>query len=239
MLPLGTQVAIVDDESKEIESIKILLDERNIAYEDFNPMLNMQPKAPLPNLEFIILDLHYQSKFDPEICAAWVDSLISENQTYNLVLWTKDSDKGLELISTLDLIGKRPAFWIAEQKSHYQLKTGELDAISLFDKIERDFSIEITEILGEIVSIEDKHLLINCLMKKEPPVFQVRRFERGILEKAFDLKIGQFIRIVITTEPAKRTIEFLSEKEDHSKLFEQKDFFEQFKDSPFIKSDMP
>ena len=64
--------------------------------------------------------------------------------------------------------------------------------------------------LGQILELRAEKVVINCLIDPATRAFEVRRFEREILEGAVNLKLGAFLEINIYTKPGERKIVFKS-----------------------------
>lgn len=245
MLDLGPQVAIIDDNRDEVASIENSLVERNVGYRFFNadPVEASYPDQPIETINLLFLDLYYTSiynaPFDAERCAQWIDSIVPAGKKYYLVVWSKDGEKTEELLGVLEAIDKAP-YWITTKlKSDYQTNEKEYDITKLLEELNIDVQKEpqkIDEFYGEVISIEDDHVLINCLLDKEKPVFQIRRFDLPLFENYIKLQKGLFILIRITTEKGLRTFEFIRQVADLSDLFEKEDYFKGVEDTPFFKS---
>lgn len=244
MIPNGPQIAIIDDRQNEVQDIIDTLERRRVGYKYFNASIgeDEQPDEPIKSIETIFLDLHFQTglaelDFDPSLPAGWVDHIVPENRNYNLVIWTKDSNKAQQLIDLLYQLNKLPYFWFAAQKNEYQTSDEEYNIEGLLNKISQNFTehhkAEESVMLGEIVNIEEDHVLINCLLNETPPVFQVRRFDHDLLNGVINLEEDKFVTIKIITEPGKRSFEFFPQREDLSEKFQQEDYFEKFKNTPF------
>ena len=244
LLPSGPQIAIIDDRPDQVEPIIRALKDQEIGCLYFNAAIDQDrhPRHPIDSIETIFLDLFYQEglrDFDAELCAGWINSIVPAKHNFNLVIWTKDSNYVDPLLETLELIHRKPIFHYPAQKNHYMVN-GAFNINRLFSDLETSYRsfypTRIKDIHGEIVDIQNDHVLVNCLLDRENPVYQVRRFERELVEHSpIDFRIGSFLVIRTTTSPGKKVFEFINEPEDLRKEFEQVDYFSQFKDTPFIK----
>lgn len=245
MWDFGPQIAIVDDRRKEIQSIETLLDSYNIGYRYFNadPAEAIYPKAPIETIELIFLDLYYStgfnSEFDPYLCAQWIDMIVPTNKMYYLVVWSRDSDKTSRLLEVLHEIEKPPIWTDTRQKSDYQSDESGYNAEKLLADIEgvmrTNIRKQIDEFYGEILAIEEDHVLVNCLLDKSRPAFQIRRFDLSPFRDIIQLTQGAFVLIRVTTRPGSRTFEFLNEPKDLSDLFRRENIFKGVEDTPFFK----
>ena len=82
---------------------------------------------------------------------------------------------------------------------------------------------DILIIKGEIIDVEDEQVVIDCYLGGEgkDKVFQTRRFDLDPFIDVVDLKLGNFVRIKITTTRGKRVFEFSNEKSDLKELFDK------------------
>lgn len=235
----GPQVVLIDDMENEVEAIEKLLSEKGISWSYFDPLNSNHPEEPLSGIKTVFLDLFYQTSvgeiFDSEVCASWINSMIPKFSNYNLVIWSKDSNKGEELINVLRKINKSPSYHFVAQKSKFISKEGYL-ADDLLKVIKLDFSVKENVVLGEIIELEEEHVLINCLLKRDPEVFQVRRFPKNLFS-GINSSVGTFVSIVTISEPGRNVIEIRNELEDHSEIFDQKDYFAKYNNEPFKGED--
>ena len=233
----GPKVAIVDDRPEEVAGIIDFMEENKVGYQYFNADIieNNYPLTTIESVELVFLDLYYSSKFDPYQCAQWIDHIIPSKQLYELIVWSKDSNKTDEVISVLNHIEKTPRIVLTKQKNNFQ----DAEGISrLIAEIKEDFQEnrkETEEFIAEIIEISENFVVLNCLLDSETEFYQIRRFEKSPLSHFTNLKTGGFMIVRITTEPGERKFEFIEDFSDHSKLFEQKNIFLKFKDSPLFK----
>lgn len=241
-LPFGTQVAIVDDRPEDVQSIARGLESRHVGFLECNaaPELAKYPAAPIQSINTVFLDLYYQDRmqvFDPEPPANWIDHLIAEHQYYFLVVWSLDTQEEIhELLSELEQLDKQPFAYLVAQKSKYHIGPDQYDVDRLFEEIEAVVAAipkSSDTLKGQIIAVEDDHVLINCRLLEDQPVFQVRRFDRGPLEGAVPIAVNEFIEIQIITEPGRRTVDFIHLQGDHRESFEQEDYFKGYENSPF------
>ena len=127
MLSFQPRVAIVDDKYDEISGILQRYQENGIGIKYYNAKLTDPDPKPVDNfsdLNLIFLDVHFTDNFsdyDPELCAAWIDSLVPEFSFYILVLWSKETDKKEEILEELRRINRVPFLFLTEQKTDYQI----------------------------------------------------------------------------------------------------------------------
>ncbi len=80
---------------------------------------------------------------------------------------------------------------------------------------------------AQILEIEQKHVLVNCLLDPEARQFQIRRFDIEPIEDAVTLKTDQLIIIEIKTYVGKRIFTFKDNKDAKWKpYFERKMYFD-------------
>jgi hypothetical protein len=239
-------IAIVDDKQDEINDLFEEFRKRQLSTEFFKVELDTPlPAKPIPSIKTIFLDLYLQegrtTEFDPEFCAAWVDSLVPEFAVYNLIFWTKDVALSERVLSELEQINRKPVFVSNEDKTVYRTGDKTYDVELLLEKIDNAHKVEVhceeIHFFGELIEVEENHVLINCLVNEPEPVFQVRRFDTSLLKDHVGLENGTFLQISIKTEKGKRTIEVHPVYEDISDKFKQKDYFSNLKDLSFFKKD--
>ncbi|QQT32871.1 hypothetical protein I6I99_10025 [Sphingobacterium multivorum] len=235
---LGPQVAIIDDVHEEVALMEKALADLNVGFEFFSAKIeeNNYPEKPIDSIQLIMLDLYYKNDFDPEICGQWINSIIGDNQKYNLLVWSKDTHEVDYLISTLEAIGRKPEDYRKWQKTDFDLKGG--DFLELVRGLVSEINYQnITEevIKGEIIEVGDDFVLINCLIDEKYPTFQVRRFDKELLANIRDITNGRFVRIQIFSKPGARLFNFFEEIDDHREIFEQKDVFKGLEGSSFFK----
>lgn len=145
MLNFEPSVVVVDDKLDEAEGIISHYREQGVGVKFYNASLSSPEKKPLQpfsNLGLIFLDVHYtenRDDYDPELCASWIDSLVSENSFYILVIWSKDSDHEDEIKKELVKINKAPFFISTHQKTDYQNEDG-WDFSELISQIDSNIS---------------------------------------------------------------------------------------------------
>ncbi|MBK6902089.1 MAG: hypothetical protein IPH04_04540 [Saprospirales bacterium] len=107
MLSFEPRVAIIDDKFEEIKGILEQYQEEGVGIKYFNGHLtdpDPKPAIRFSDLNLIFLDVHFTDNpadYDPTHCAAWLDSLLTENSFYILVLWSKETDKKDEILEEL------------------------------------------------------------------------------------------------------------------------------------------
>ena len=98
--------------------------------------------------------------------------------------------------------------------------------------------MEKTIVKGQIIDIEDEHVIILCRL--DEGIVESRRFSREPFEEAITLEINVFIEIHITIEPGKQTIEYFELEGDHFDDFKKKDCFADLdENSAFLRSCSP
>lgn len=235
MIDFGPQIAIVDDKIEEVQGIWDYLTSQNIGFKFYNADIveDNKPIKPIESVELIFLDLYYLPEFDAYLCAEWINSIIPENKLYELVIWSKDSHKTDELIQVLIEINKSPRYYLTKQKSDYQEEKG---IKLLLEEIETEISlikdINKEEFLCEIIDIENEYIVLNCLIDEKKGFFQIRKFEISPLKHFISLEIGNYLILKVTTSLGQRLFEYIEQFEDYSYLFNQKNIFGKFKDTP-------
>ena len=132
-------------------------------------------------------------------------------------------------------INKPPKFLITKQKSDYN-NEGEIQ--KLMQEIQSELAIRntvsVNEFLAEIIDISDNQVVLNCLMDKDTPYYQIRKFDKAPLMHFEKFETGRTLIVKTTTSMGQRLFEFIEQFEDNSKLFEQKNIFLKLKDSPLL-----
>jgi hypothetical protein len=236
----GPEVIIFDDMENEIISIENSLKGKEINFKFIKlDIADDDGLKLIPNLKLIFLDLHYGNQFVPDLCANYISKVVPTGKQYHLVIWTKDPDKASELIELLRDFNIAPVDYSIKHKEKYRSGSEDYYAEKLLSEIERDFdkAIEVENIKGQIVDIEKDHVLINCLIEEEPPVFQVRRFDIRLFTDYVHLENGAFVTIIVTTKPGSRRFEFFTETRDLNKQFERPDYFEELGDISFLNGE--
>lgn len=237
MIEFGPQIAIVDDKIEEVQGIREFFNSRDIGckYFDADITQNNKPDKPIESIELIFLDLYYLPEFDPYLCAAWVNSIVAPSKLYELVIWSKDCHKTNDLRDVLIEINKAPRILITKQKSDYQVNNG---IQRLLQEIQLEINglnkISVDEFMAEIIDISEDYVVLNCLLDKDKPYYQIRKFEKTPLLHFFRLEIGTTLIVKTTTSLGQRSFEYIELFEDNSKLFEQKNIFLKLKDTPLL-----
>lgn len=141
MISFEPRVVVVDDKIDEVIGILENYREEGIGVKYYNAHLGdptPKPVKPFSDLNLIFLDIHYTDNsqdYDPSICAGWIDSLISENAFYILVIWSKETDKTNEILNEIRLVNKEPFLCLEEQKTEYFAEEGGFDFSRLTDRI--------------------------------------------------------------------------------------------------------
>lgn len=242
MLDLGPQIAIIDDKRDEVIQLEQTFTNLHIGYEFFNADLAeaKYPKEPIPSVEFIFLDLYYNEKFDAEICAQWVDSIIPTRKKYDLVVWSKDPHKVDELLGILEKIDKPPFILETKQKNFYQQSDGYNIAKLLTEvnnSLEEKEKTEVSEFYGQIIDYDEENVLVNCLLDRDKPTQQMRRFDRVLFDGYIPMELNNVISIKVTTKVGSRVFDFFEPTGDLRYLFEKGDYFKNIDGTPFMNSD--
>jgi hypothetical protein len=230
LLDLGPQVAIVDDVIEEAGPIADALTAMNIGnqfiYVDLaNPVY---PEKPLHNVELVFLDLHYGEglglPFEPYICCEILQRIVPPGQKYVLVIWSKDVHKSEEVLALMKEVGiTPPVFLDISRKDKYQIEGG-YDIGRLLQDLRgklKNFQVTTLDYTGQIIEIREKEVIINCLIRKDPPAFEIRTFERSLFEDLSLLKEHGFLHIRIVSRPGERSITFVPEENDLSEKFKK------------------
>ena len=236
MLELGPQVAIVDNVKAEVAVVETSLNELHVGYQFFNadPVDGEFPDKPLETVDLLFLDLYYSSGMellDPYKPAQWVNSIIPDGKPYYLIIFSKDIHDTAKVISVLHEINKVPIFHLIQQKNALNLNIKTL--LKIVENKDHQIS-DVEEFYGEIIEVRDMEVVINCLVDPKNLVYQIRRFDKGPLGN-INLTTGSYLSIKIITKPGERIFEFRNETENLKHLFEQKDIFEKYKNSPIFK----
>lgn len=78
------------------------------------------------------------------------------------------------------------------------------------------------QIIGQILEIRPEKVVMNCLIDEDKQSFQVRRFDRELLEDAVLLRVGGFVEINIYSKPGERKFTFQAlRQKTKSQLFAQ------------------
>lgn len=234
----GPAVVMLDDIEKEILSIQAVLKIKEIDCEFIKLDITGDSSGlrEIPNVRLIFLDLHYDNRFDSELCVEYISRILPEEKQYYLVIWTKDPDRGSEVIEKLKQYNLMPVDHVIKHKHKYWEKDSEFNANKLLDEIERDFqqATDIQRFYGQVINIEEDHVLINCLVEEEPPVFQVRRFDRELFRDYIEIAKQIYLSIVITTKPGSRVFEFYNEPTSLAEKFTRPDYFQDLGDISFL-----
>lgn len=241
---LGPQVAIVDDRKEEVNSILKVLDDLSIGNRFFmaDSIEPQYPDSPLLNVDLVFLDLFYSTafgtRFEPEACLEWINRIVPPGKEYALVVWSRDTDHTEELMEVMKSSHSPiPLLVETKQKNLYQIGDGEYDIKRLLRevnlKIEEYKKPAVMEFHGQVIELEDDHVLIKCLMDEVNPTFQVRRFDAAPLSH-IALSKGTFLKIKITTLAGSRKWEFIQDNRDLKQMFEQEDHFSKIRNSPII-----
>ncbi|WP_300491849.1 hypothetical protein [Flavobacterium sp.] len=238
---IGPQVAFVDDIQAQIQPLKNSIHEMHAGSIFFNasPDVNNYPAEPIESVKLVFLDLHYGTmEFDAYISAQWVSRIIVPNSKYILVIWSKDTDKQEELLAVLAEVQLYPTYVEAWQKTDFNIDTFDFNSkIDQLIESASDNKKTTDVIFGQILEIEDDGYLINCLLNLEKTTFQVRKFDQELFSGLEDLKVGNFIRISMSTELGTRQINVFKEDSDLSQKFLTIDYFEDLKDTAFFIED--
>lgn len=245
---LGPQVAIVDDIPEEIASIESILDERHIGNKYFkvNYLEPAYPPEPIQTVEIVFLDLFYNkqmaAEFDPYACFEWIQHIIPHGKKYILIVWSKDTHYTDELLHLLKELDAPYPFMVQNKiKSDYQTAQNEYNIKKLLDELDivlqKEIEISNNIYYGQIVSIEEDSILINCLIDNDSKTFEVRRFDIEIFKKYTPIELGKFIEIKVKTTPGNREFEFSEIHKDLSEIFIKSDDFEDIGDVTFLNGE--
>lgn len=228
---LDPRVLIIDDLEKDTTSIQDALKERYVGFKfiDASPDKFKAPEKPFKGVELIFLDLYYNDRFDPEICANILQTSLAPHTNYTLVVWSKDTHQAQEVIDELTTIKLAPYQFLAKQKTDFHRGEDRYDIEQLLNQINQETEefIKTEELRGEIMVIDEDSVIIDCFINanEHEKIIQLRRFDREPFEKAVDLRVGGYIAITITTKPGSKIFEFSGIDEDLSYLFSKDDLF--------------
>ncbi|MCL1666622.1 hypothetical protein M2T82_00960 [Elizabethkingia ursingii] len=237
----GPQIAFIDDEKSQIIPLERAISNFHTGsiYINASPESDDYPSEPIESVKLLFLDLHYGGiKFDPYLCVEWVSRIIPSHSKYILVIWSKDIDKKEELLSVLAEGQLSPTYFEAWQKTDFDINTFDFKA-KIDDLINSaSDNKKIGEVIyGQVLEIEEDGFLVNCLLNMKKPTFQVRKFDNELFKGIKGVEIGNFIRILVSTELGARKIEIFSEPNDLSQKFKVVDYFEGLKDTAFFIED--
>jgi len=210
MLSFQPRIAVIDDKKNEVDGILENHQEEGIGIKYFNANPfdgDDKPSTEYSDIGLIYLDIHYTDNindYDPELCAAWIDSLIPECSFYILVLWSKETDKKDEILDVLKQINKEPFLLFTEQKTDYQIDSG-WDFIKLNESITSKLN-EYPE-LGELALwkqsiVNSSNLVIGHLSKTNNPYDLKKKLQKIILSHGGSYLVG------VDNENEKRKILF-------------------------------
>lgn len=232
LLDLGPQVAIIDD----LESEAIPLSEALTRLSIGNQFIKVDladpkyPESPLHNVELIFLDLYYDDNygadFEPYICCDILGKVVPQGKKYVLVIWSKDINKTKILLPVMKERNlTMPVLIETKAKEKYQKDYG-YDIETLLDELRvklNSFEVNTQDFVGEIIDVNAEQIVINCLLKENPSFFEIRKFDRELFGDLYDLSIGKFLNIRVTTRPGERNITFVPEEKDLSDKFKKPD----------------
>lgn len=237
------KVLLIDDVEAEISDIQTALNERNIITEFVNasPDEIKKRENQLESVELIFLDLYFNTRFNAQIssetCVQIIKQAIKEGKEYYLVIWSKDADEAGEVLDLLEHYGVSPIKTIIRKKGDYEIGKHKYDIERLFEELDHEFSnvtVNIEEIDGQILDIQEDCVIIDCLLDKEKEIIQKRRFDILPFANIKNLKEGNFITIKIITKPGSKLYEFYSNNSKHlSKLFSKDHFFDGIDENSF------
>lgn len=245
---IGPQVAIIDDIQDEVLSIEKHLEENQIGYKYFNVDYTQPkyPSEPIQSLEIVFLDLYYNTNFsagfEPYQCIEWLIHVVPKWKKYILVIWSKDiheTDELLRLMKEMDA----PIPMVIERslKSEYQTGTYEYNINNLIQKLNNKLQKELVQsshtFFGQILKINEKTVLINCLIDNELKSFELRTFDIDILTNYIEIEIGNFIEINVTSTLGQLTYNFRNIYSDMSDIFIKSDDFEDIGDVSFLNGE--
>jgi len=175
MLSFEPSVVFIDDKKEEVSGIINLYREEGVGVKFYNTDLineDDKPSNPFSNVNLIFLDLYYSNDFDYELCVGWIDSILSENSFYVLVIWSKDSQHRNEIIDGLSRIGKKPFLDFNETKSGYKNKNNTYDWMRLKKKIDDGINkvSELTELsVWKKSVLTSSNVIVGHLSKDSDP----------------------------------------------------------------------
>jgi hypothetical protein len=120
MLSFEPSIIFVDDKEEQVNGIVQLYRNEGIGVKFYNADLtngDNKPENRYSNINLIYLDLYYKEDFDIDLCLGWVDSIISENSFYILVIWSKDTQHTSEIVDGLKGLNKKPFTTFSETKN--------------------------------------------------------------------------------------------------------------------------
>ncbi|MGH1386445.1 hypothetical protein [Kordia sp.] len=173
MLSFEPRIAVIDDKIDEVEGIIQKYQKEGVGIKYFNAHLangDDKPNIHFSDLNLIYLDVHYTENirdYDPELCAAWIYSLVPEYSFYILILWSKETDSKDEILEELKKINRSPFACIVKQKNDFKTKDSwDFEKLELSIKGELEKYPEIDELATWKKSIiHSSNTIIGHLVK--------------------------------------------------------------------------
>ena len=110
------------------------------------------------------------------------------------------------------------------------------DSLNASPKNEPNISI----VQAQVLDIEEKKVILQCLLNPDRHEFQVRSFDRELFEGMDGIGIGTYVEIEIQSQPGKRSYTFrLVDGADFMPLFDLDAMFESLIDSPIFQKMPP
>jgi len=118
-------------------------------------------------------------------------------------------------------------FPATQEKDFDELVTTSIEHIVKKNYTPQDRPKSTDHIPAQILEVEEKHVLLNCLLDPEARQFQIRRFDLEPIEDAVSLKKNQLIIVEIKTYIGKRIFSFKDNKDPKwEPYFERKMYFD-------------
>lgn len=143
MLSFEPNIVVIDDKQDEIQGILDQYREQGVGCKFFNADLyegDTMPDNPYSDVNLIFLDLFFsETKFDAELCANWVQSLIPEKSFYILIIWSKDPAHADDVIKELSKVNRLPFTFIVKNKTDFPIDDDiKYDYSKLFSEIDKE-----------------------------------------------------------------------------------------------------
>lgn len=121
------EIVLLEDQEIEIEGMLSVFKKTGFSYKVINPDNDRKPESPFSSAKLLIIDLIYgQLPFDSDIVVGWIQKIIPENLDYQMIIWSRHSEKVNEIIAELSKIKRapKPDRYIALSKQHFRQHMG-------------------------------------------------------------------------------------------------------------------
>lgn len=145
MLSFEPSVVVIDDKRDEVQGVIDWYQGLGVGCKFINADLfdgDVYQDVPYSDVNLVFLDLFYsEDKFDPELCANWIQSIVPAKSFYVLVVWSKDPAKLDEVFEELKKLNRLPFFSITKNKTDFVINTAEkYNYEALFTEISKEIN---------------------------------------------------------------------------------------------------